>query len=100
MNEHTATDLVAGVIQRIYGDATQTVLDRRAAREIVAALRSAGWASLDEVAMLIEAAGGTVTIPGNIMRDNSKRVVYAEDDWRTMGRTFRVETLPIGDAAG
>jgi hypothetical protein len=86
----TATDLVASVIQRVYEDATQTALDRKAAREIIAALRAAGWASLDEVAVLIEAAGGEIAVPDRLMVDGRRRVVTRQDDFRSMGKKYRV----------
>lgn len=90
MSKCTATDMVAEVIQRVYGDATQTVLDRRAASEIVAALRTAGWASLDEVALLIEAAGGEITVPGRMLSDTRERRVTRQDDFASLGHKFRV----------
>ena len=90
MSKTSATDMVVDVIQRVYGDATQTPLDRQAASEIVAALRAAGWASLDEVAMLIEAAGGEITVPGRILGDPRERRVTSQEDFATMGRKFRV----------
>lgn len=90
MSEQSAADLVAGVIQRVYGDATQTVLDRRAASEILTALRGAGWTSLDEVAMLIEAAGGEITVPRRILSDARERRVTVQDDFASGGKKFRV----------
>ena len=88
----TATDLVANVIQRVYGDTTQTVLDRQAASEIVTALRNAGWASLDDVARLIDAAGGEVVVPRNILADSCDRVVTRQDDFASGGVRYRVST--------
>lgn len=90
MSNTTAADLVAGVIQHVYGDATQTVLDREAASEIISALRGAGWASLDEVAILIEAAGGEIVVPDRLQADGRERRVTVQDDYRAMGRKFRV----------
>ena len=84
----TPTDLVTDTIQRVYGDATQTALDREAARQIVAALRAAGWASLDEVARLIEAAGGSITVPDHILANDGDRIVERFDTFD--GVTFRV----------
>lgn len=84
----TPTDLVTATIQRVYADATQTVLDREAARQIVAALRAAGWASLDEVARLIDAAGGSITVPHRLLADTEERVVERFDTLD--GITFRV----------
>lgn len=92
MSDRNPTDLVAGVLQRVYGDASQTVLDRRAASEVVSALRNAGWASLDEVAVLIEAAGGSVTVPGSLIHDGRDRRVTSQDDFASGGRTFSVST--------
>lgn len=86
----TATDVVCDAIQRAYGDATRTQLDRTAAAEIVAALRNAGWASLDEVAMLIEAAGGEVVVPAKILGDSRERRVTRQDDFASGGVKFRV----------
>lgn len=89
-NQQTATDLVAATIQRTYNDATQTHLDRQAASNIIAALRSAGWASLNEVAVLIEAAGGSITVPDRLMQDGRDRRVTVQDDYANNGRRFTV----------
>jgi hypothetical protein len=86
----SAERLVRDVIQRVYGDATQTVLDQRAASEIVTAFRAAGWASLDEVAVLIEAAGGSITVPHRLMMDGRDRQVTRQDDFAADGVKFRV----------
>ena len=56
------TEIVAGALQAGYGDATQTVLDTKVAGQVVKALREAGWCSPDEVALIVEAAGGSVTV--------------------------------------
>lgn len=90
MSKVSATDVVADVIQRVYGDATQTFLDRQAASEIVAALRRAGWASLDEVAVLIEAAGGSITVPDALLCDGKDRVVTRAEDYASRGHKFKV----------
>lgn len=81
--------VVRDVIQRVYGDATQTVLDDRAASEIVAALREMGWASIDEVGRLIAAAGGEVTISDRLMLSGEEYVVTKEQDFRHGGFIFR-----------
>lgn len=78
------------VIQRVYGDASRTVLDRRAASEIVKALRERGWASLDEVALLIDAAGGEIVVPSRLMLETKDRVVTKQDDYASGGFKFRV----------
>ena len=60
--ENDSKQLVRDIIQRVYGDATQTVLDDTAATAVISALRRVGWASPEETALLIKAAGGQVTI--------------------------------------
>jgi hypothetical protein len=90
MSKSSATDLVASVIQRVYNDASQTVLDRQAASEIVTALQEAGWASLDDVGRLIDAAGGEIVVPGEILHDVRDRQVTRQDDYASGGVKFRV----------
>lgn len=90
MNNDTATDVVARVIQRLYDNATEVVLDREVASEIVKALRDVGWASLNDVARLIEAAGGEIVVPGEILGDNRERRVTKQDDFGSGGVKFRV----------
>lgn len=89
----SATQIIRDVIQRVYEDATQTVLDQQAAREIIAALRAAGWASFDEVAVLIEAAGGSITVPDRLMHDGRRRVVSRQEDHANMGHRFTVREV-------
>lgn len=81
---------VRRTIQEVYGDASQTVLDDRAARAIISTLREMGWASLDEVAVLIEAAGGEITVPDRLMGDGRERRVTKQPDWAAGGHKFRV----------
>lgn len=97
MSDFSAVGLVADVLQRVYGDATQTVLDRRAAEEVVEALRRAGWATLDEVAILIESAGGSITVPDLIAGDPRERCVMVTDDYAAGGRRFVVSSSSPGE---
>lgn len=60
--QSSARQIAADAIQRTYNDATQTVLDHRAASAVVADLRAAGWMSPQEVAAIVAAAGGNVTL--------------------------------------
>ena len=62
MSADKDVEIVANALQSGYGDATQTVLDQRVARKVVRALREVGWCSPDEVALIVEAAGGSVVI--------------------------------------
>lgn len=92
MTTNDPTRVVRDVIQRVYGDAFQTTLDHQAASEIVGALRERGWASLDEVALLIEAAGGSITVPDRLAMDSRERVVERSQDFATHGTRFTVRT--------
>lgn len=74
--------LVLEVIQRVYGDATQTELDDHAASEIIAALRRVGWASPDDVALLIKAAGGEITITRRMREESTKHQVL--ESWEDL----------------
>lgn len=49
---------VRAVIQRVYGDATQTVLDHRAAEAIVSALLAAYWIPPTALAGVVLGVGG------------------------------------------
>jgi len=61
MDEETI-EMIGRVIQNVYGDATQTVLDRQCAKAIVTSMREAGWMPHNEVASILLAAGGKVEI--------------------------------------
>jgi hypothetical protein len=61
--------LVVDVIREGYGDSTTTQLDLEVSENIVKALRTAGWASPDEVRAIVAAAGGRVSVPFDLMLD-------------------------------
>ena len=74
--------LVKGIrdtIQRVYGDATQTVLDERAAREIWKYLLSVGVAPASGVAMIVAAAGGRVTVTDELLLDPPAEYTVMDD---------------------
>jgi hypothetical protein len=58
---------IADTIQRVYGDATRTVLDHRAAVEIWKYLQVRGVVSENVLAAVIEAAGGKITVPNSAL---------------------------------
>ena len=68
-DEAQLIDGIANTIQRVYGDAMQTVLDRQAAEEIFNYLRSHGMAPLSVVAAIVKAAGGRVVVPDTLLLD-------------------------------
>ncbi|QCB93283.1 hypothetical protein [Cellulomonas shaoxiangyii] len=70
---------VMNVLQSGYGDATQTVLDRQVAGEIVRHLRSSGWAAPDEVRALVACAGGEVTLDQRVMADPPGELFVTDD---------------------
>lgn len=75
-------DLVAGIattIQRVYGDATQTALDRKAAAEIWRYLQERGVMPLSTAAALIEAAGGEIVVPERVLIDPPDEVARSEE---------------------
>ena len=82
------TEVVARALQVGYGDATQTVLDQRVAERVLKALREVGWCSPDEVALIVEAAGGSITVtddavervwrqPDEVLELRRERLPYA-----------------------
>lgn len=73
-------ELVAQVIRSGYQDATSTVLDRQVARDIVNALREAGWAAPEEVRAIVAAAGGRVSVSDNLIMDPPKELFRTRDD--------------------
>lgn len=83
--------LVCDVIQRVYGDATQTALDYKAATEIVVALGQAGWAAPEDIALLIKAAGGQVEITRKMREEFDRNwTIERWDDPATDSTTVRV----------
>lgn len=77
--------IVMDALQDAYGDASQTVLDRRAAEAALKALRSVGWASPDEVCTLVASAGGRIVLDDRYLRDPPAEL-FVCDDPATMRR--------------
>lgn len=91
MIEQTISD-VRGIIQRTYGDATQTVLDDRCARAIVAHLHHLGWASPAEVARVVAAAGGQVDVNEDVAV--SDYTLETQEILYPPGQRLRARRLP------
>ena len=90
MGEHEQIiDRIAETLQRVYGDATQTVLDRKAAREVFKVCTEMGMAPLSSVAAIIAAAGGRVTVPHDLLIDGPTEVTRIDE---IDGITFKVST--------
>lgn len=62
MSNDTDEQIVLDAIQTGYGDASQTVLDRQVTRKVLGALRRAGWTSPQELAAVVDAAGGKIIV--------------------------------------
>lgn len=60
---------IMDTLQEVYGDATQTVLDHRAATAVWKRLEEMGVAPASGVAAIVAAAGGEVTIPDALLLD-------------------------------
>lgn len=85
--------LIMGIrdtIQRVYGDATQTVLDDRAAREIWKYLLSVGVMPVSGVAMIVAAAGGKVTVTDDLLLDPPAEYTVMDDGY--FSKVLRVRT--------
>lgn len=80
---------VRDVIQRGYGDATQTILDDQVAGNILTELKTRGWISLQEVGAIVAASGGEVRVTVKDIMTSYKVTSYQEID--TRDRIIKVE---------
>lgn len=70
---------IQDALGRAYGDLGTSPLDRAAAGQILQLLRGDGWMSADEVAFLVDAAGGTIQVTRESIEDkNLQLTVYNE----------------------
>lgn len=96
-----AVNDITEIIQRGYGDSSISQLDRTVAHNIVNYLTTRGWMSPGEVAYLVEAAGGEIRVPENLItrppkaltRYQNPAVAEAEFVFRT------TETEPLVDTS-
>lgn len=75
------TELVGGIadtLQRAYGDATQTVLDRQAAQQILEYIEGR-MVPVSTLAAVIAAAGGRVAVPPHLQLDPPHEVHRIDD---------------------
>lgn len=61
--------VVADVLQRAYGDATQVTLDHQAAAAVLNELGRRGWAAPEYVAALVASAGGHIDLQDRHLAD-------------------------------
>ena len=93
MSNPTDRQAVRDALQTGYGDATQTVLDDRVAGQVIQSLRDRGWCSPDEVAAIVLAAGGEVTVPDEILMHADQLQVEVFDDF-ALGKRIRARRRP------
>lgn len=82
------TQEVADVLQREYGDASQTVLDRKVAAAIIHHLREIGWFSPDEVRAVVASAGGRIDVQERHLVDPPAELHMSVDEFHTGVRTL------------
>lgn len=82
MDDLDLIDGITATIQRVYGDATQTALDRKAASEIWGFLTGHFMATPTFVAAMVTAAGGEILIPDRVLMDLDRDAsLVMVDDW-------------------
>lgn len=69
------TSGIAATLQRVYGDVTQTPLDRQAAREVYRYLTEQFMVPPSTLAAVVEAAGGRVEVPDHAIHESPELVV-------------------------
>lgn len=85
---------VRDALQRGYGDATQTVLDDQVAGQVIGALREQGWFTAQEVAAIVLAAGGSVTVPEDLLQQVGDLELMGVDDVGSGGRKLIARRRP------
>lgn len=76
------TNMIQGLIRILneaYGDNSMTPLDRVAANKIVQYFQSEGWFSPDQVALIVEAAGGSVFVSVDAIEDSDLTLKVIND---------------------
>lgn len=71
--------IIEGVLNRAYGDNSASSLDRLAATQVLQQLRSLGWLSADEVALLVDAAGGEIKVTEKAAAEKRPLLVVFRD---------------------
>lgn len=84
----TLTGEIMTIIQKTYGDATQTVLDRRCAEAIEAHIQKAGWTSPEITRAMVASAGGHIDLREADVLDPPDMLILHTPSWT--GDTRRV----------
>jgi hypothetical protein len=71
---------IVEILNRGYGDNATSALDRVIAGDILSELINVGWTSGEELAYLVEAAGGEIRIPESLLTEPSPRLLQYRSD--------------------
>lgn len=84
---------VREIIQQGYGDGSMDPLARASATKILERLRQMGWATPEEVAYLVEAAGGEIIVTEELVTREAPMLSRQIDemDYTIVFRTHRKE---------
>lgn len=75
MDRYGTERRIVEILNRAYGDNATSALDRIAAGEILSELVNLGWVSSEEIAYLVDAAGGEIRIPEDLLTSPSPRLL-------------------------
>lgn len=86
---------IMDTIQRVYGDASQSLLDRKAAVEIVKDFERLGWMDPFTLRAIVAAAGGKIVLESDQLMDPPEELLLYEqmDPPAHVLRTRRVVSL-------
>lgn len=70
---------ISEILNMSYGDVGTGPIDRVAANEIVNYLREHGWINSEELALLVDAAGGEIRVKANQMLDDPPPLLMYRD---------------------
>lgn len=88
-----ASEMVQGIMEILneaYGDKGMSPLDRVAANKIVQYFQSEGWVTSKEVAIIINAAGGSVFVSMESIEDSGTLILKSFRDFEHDGIQFKV----------
>lgn len=88
---------VMDIIQRGYGDSSMTSLDRVVAANVIQYFESRGWMGPEEVAHLVQAAGGEVIVTEEQLMEAPKPL-YTQQDPINHSIIFRSVNVDISEA--
>lgn len=79
MDRYGTERRITEILNRAYGDNATSALDRIAAGEILSELINLGWTSNEEIAYLVDAAGGEIRITEDSLNESAPRLLQYRD---------------------